>query len=146
MNTFSAVEVRAVQSFLPLEFIQSKARRLSPRTWTKKRRRESPPGARRISVAEKSYGDAGVGAASMVLVVVDVVVVASGVPEGAGASWVLVVSVVVVVSFFWQPAVVTRIPAASREPRTKSFFMTSNFNPCGGAPRSSWPCCRRPTS
>ena len=59
----------------------------------------------------------------MVLVVVDVVVV--GVPEGAGASCVVVVSVVVVASFFWQPAEAPRIPAASREPRAKSFFTRS---------------------
>jgi len=69
------------------------------RVSTKKRRRESTPGASESRSQRKCYGADGVGAAaSMVLVVVDVVVV--GVPEGAGASCVVVVSVVVVASFF----------------------------------------------
>jgi hypothetical protein len=46
-----------------------------------------------------------VGVTSTVLVEVVVDVVASGVPDAFGASRVVDVSVVVVASFFWQPAV-----------------------------------------
>jgi hypothetical protein len=77
----------------------------------------------------------GVGAAESTVVVVDVAV--AGVPEGAGTSRVLVVSVVVVVSFFWQPNDSPTIPTASREPSVNSFFMMPLVTPCAGAPRSS---------
>ena len=61
----------------------------------------------------------GVGATvSTVVVVVDVEV--WGVPEGAGASFVVVVSVVVDASF-WQPAE-KAIPTARRKTSVKSFF------------------------
>ena len=60
---------------------------------------------------------------SAVLVVVVVDVIVCGVPEGAGASCVLVVSVVVDVSFFWQPRDSPRIPIASREASAECFFM-----------------------
>ena len=100
MTSLSAANDPAVQSFLSLELIQSKAR-CSASLDAKKRRRESPPGASESGSLRKCYGADGVGAApSMVLVVVDVVVVVVGVPEGAGASCVVVVSVVVVASFF----------------------------------------------
>ena len=140
-----AVSGSHFQSFVPFELRRETGGRATVREGLAIKKKAPGAASRRHESLSVSYG-AGVGAASMVLVVVDVVVVASGVPEGAVASWVLVVSVVVVVSVFWQPADVARIPAASNEPRTKSFFMTSAFNPCGGAPRSSWPCCRRPTS
>ena len=98
MTSLSTANDPAVQSFLSLELIQMKSSKLrEPRR--KKGRRESPPGASESRSQRKCYGADGVGAAaSMVLVVVDVVVV--GVPEGAGASCVVVVSVVVVASFF----------------------------------------------
>lgn len=71
----------------------------------------------------------------LVVVVVDVVV--WGVPEGAGTSRVLVVSVVVDMSFFWQPTDSPMIPMASREPRV-NFLTVLPVNPCAGTQRSSW--------
>ena len=101
MTSLSAANDPAVQSFLSLELIQRRARSFA--SLDENRRRESPPGASESRSLRKCYGADGVGAAaSIVLVVVDVVV--SGVPEGEGASCVVVVSVVVVASFFWQPA------------------------------------------
>jgi hypothetical protein len=65
-----------------------------------------------------------VGVTSTVLVVVVVDAVASGVPEALGASRVLVVSVVVVASLFWQP--IAAPTARSRKPaRVRVLFMVS---------------------
>jgi hypothetical protein len=86
---------------------------------------------------EADYLMEGVGVTeSMVVVVVAVDVVVSGVPEGAGASCVVAVSVVVDISFCLQPTDTPRIPTASREP-IKNFFMMRPVRPCAGTRRSS---------
>ena len=88
---------------------------------------------------KRTYLAVGVGLTeSTVVVVVDVVV--WGVPEGAGASFVVVVSVVVDASF-WQPTE-KAIPTTSREPSIQSFFMMSLVRSWPGTPRSSWPWTR----
>jgi hypothetical protein len=70
-----------------------------------------------------SQRGAGVGVTdSTVLVVVVVDVVASGVPDGAGTSEVVDVSVVVVVSFFWQP-MERVIPRARRPASVRGFLI-----------------------
>jgi hypothetical protein len=106
-------------------------------------RRKKAPGAtsRREGISlngEADYLMEGVGVTeSMVVVVVAVDVVVSGVPEGAGASCVVTVSVVVDVSFCLQPTDSPRIPTASREP-SKNFFMMRPVRPsCTGTRRSS---------
>ena len=57
------------------------------------------------------------------LVEVVVCVVASGVPDAFGASLVVDVSVVVVASFFWQPAVRAAAPRIRKPARVRVFFM-----------------------